>query len=161
MLTWWKVPVTNERGAKILPHLSTPPLPTTKPQNTINKGDYTLAHYLIFTKLVSAEDDCPQGPWGKSKIGSTSPSLRLTNQLLWCLLKQMPEVICAKKFQDHNSISKYSVTKLHEWSIQSILSPDMWFLQHLRCAKIHFNITEMPFLMIHLNTASNSKIHTS
>lgn len=54
-------------------HMSAP-----TPKKAISKDDYTLAHYLIFTKLVSAEADALKNLY--LKIGSTSPSLRQANR---------------------------------------------------------------------------------
>lgn len=79
----------NEQAAKTISlvyHLSPPNASTVK--KAINKSDYTLAHYLIFTKLVSTEADALKNLY--LKIGSMRPSLRLTSEQL-CLI-QMPEV---------------------------------------------------------------------
>lgn len=61
------------------------------PQKAINKGDYTLVHYLIFIKLVSAEAHALKNLY--LKTGSTSSNLRLVSKWQWCLT-QMPEVVC-------------------------------------------------------------------
>lgn len=77
----------NEQAAKTTSHL---PLllvkcPPPHPEKAINKGDYILVHYLIFTRLVSAEANALKNLY--LKIGSTSPSLRLVSERLWASYK--------------------------------------------------------------------------
>lgn len=104
-------------------HMSAP-----TPKKAISKDDYTLAHYLIFTKLVSAEADALKNLY--LKIGSTSPSLRLASKQTGCMI-QMPQLICASIL----NIKLVFVTTLLQSCIRSVccthIFPRHVILQHV------------------------------
>lgn len=129
------------------------------PKKLISKDDYTLAHYLILKKLVSAEADALKNLY--LKIGSTSPSLRLTSKQIGCMI-QMPQLICASIL----NIKLVFVTTLLQSCIRSGLlypysSQTCRFAAHGAVQKHMLFYSRNSFiLMIHINNASNSKTYT-